>query len=129
MSVLANCSIRFHTNDDDKDAETLVNVNVIDASDVVAAHVSNFFGHFPENSDDGPFQLQLVNPSSRESLQNGRLNLEISTDVLVDTWHFNFLLDLLFDDGSHLSGGANGLSLSTENRLASFSLAELVHTN
>jgi hypothetical protein len=38
-------------------------------------------------------------------------------------WKFNFSLEVIFDDGSHLSGEADGLALSQDNRDASFGLS------
>jgi hypothetical protein len=126
MAVLRNCSIRFHTTDNDKDGDTHVTVNVFDSNNVLAAHVDSDFGHFDDNSDNGPFQLIVQNPSTNTALQSGRLDLRIDPNGH-DTWHFNFLLDLVFDDNSHLSGGADGISLDQDNRTTSFGLSGLVH--
>lgn len=37
MAVLRNCSISFHTIDDDKDGDTHVTVNVFNSNNVLAA--------------------------------------------------------------------------------------------
>ena len=57
MATLRNCTVRFHTNDEDKDSNTHVTVNVSDANNVVAAHVDSDFGYFDDQSDNGPFPL------------------------------------------------------------------------
>ena len=69
MPVLKNCSIRFHTNDEDKDHDTHVTVNVFDSNNVVAAHVDNDFGKFGDNStlEAAPkISLQFVPESGAE---------------------------------------------------------------
>lgn len=121
MATLTNCNINFHTNNDDKDNDTLVTVTVHDANNVVAARVSNDFGHFDDNSDAGPFALAVQHRSAKADLQRGKVTIRIDPNGH-DTWRFNFFLDLLFSDGSHLSGGANGLELNQDQREQSFGL-------
>lgn len=126
MAALVNATIQFHTNDEDKDDDTHVTVTVVDSNQVVAARVSNDFGHFDNNSDDGPFGLTVQNPSSKDALQSGRVTIHIDPNGH-DTWRFNFFLDLIFDDGSHLSGGADGLELTQDRREQTFGLQGILH--
>ena len=69
MPKLSNASISFHTNDEDKDDDTHVTVDVRDRNNVVAAHVDNDFGHFDDHSDNGPFALVVRNPSEKQTFR------------------------------------------------------------
>jgi hypothetical protein len=126
MPTLRNATIEFHTNDDDKDGDTHVTVTVRDNNNIIAARVDSDFGHFDDNSDNGPFGLIIRNPSQSANLQSGTVAIHIDPNRH-DTWKFNFYLDLAFDDGSHLSGEADGLVLSQDNRDASFGLSGFLH--
>src|SRR5438105_8707167 len=111
--TLSEATISFHTNDDDKDFDTNVTVTVRDSSNVVAARISDDFGHFPDHSDNGPFNLAMQNPSSKEALQTGSVEIRIDPNG-DDRWRFNFDLDLIFSDGSHLSANAEGLDMDQD---------------
>jgi len=126
MPNLKNCTVKFHTTDNDKDGDTHVTVTVRDSNQVVAARVDNDFGHFDDNSDNGPFGLLIKNQSGKEVLQTGNVTIRIDPNGH-DEWHFNFFLDLVFNDGSRLSGGADGLSLSHDRREQSFGLEGILH--
>lgn len=126
MPVLTNATIKFHTNNEDKDSDTHVTVTVVDSDNIVAARIDNDFGHFDDNSDNGPFGLIVQNPSSQDRLQAGRVMIRIDPNGR-DTWRFNFFLDLLFNDGSHLSGGADGLELTQDRKEQGFGLSGIVH--
>jgi hypothetical protein len=39
-----------------------------------------------------------------------------------DTWCFNFVVDLLFDDGAHLIAWANGLEVTESRQEQSFGI-------
>jgi hypothetical protein len=121
MPNLKNCTISFHTNDDDKDDDTHVTVTVRDSNQVIAARIDSDFGHFDDHSDNGPFGLVIKNQSKKEVLQTGNVTIRIDPNGH-DTWKFNFYLDLIFDDGSRLSGGADGLDLNQDRRETTFGL-------
>jgi len=121
MANLRNCTIKFHTNNEDKDSDTHVTITVRDSNQVIAARVDNDFGHFDDNSDSGPFGLIVRNPSSKAVLQSGSITIRIDPNGH-DTWRFNFFLDLVFDDSTHLSGGADGLELNQDRREQQFGL-------
>jgi len=126
MPTLANCNIKFHTNDDDKDHDTHVTVDVTDFNNVVCAHIDNDFGHFDDQSDNGPFGLQVLNASNKSDCQRGTVRIRIDPNGN-DTWKFNFTLTLIFDDNSTLSGGAGGLQLNQNNREQTFGLQGILH--
>lgn len=125
MPTLANSTVRFHTNDEDKDDDTHVTVTINDDNNVVAARISNDFGHFDDHSDAGPFGLEIQNASEKGDLQRGAVLLRIDPNGH-DTWRFNFFLDLEFSDGSHLSGGADGLELTQDRQEQQFGLSGIL---
>src|SRR5262249_32376668 len=108
--TLVNANITFHTNDEDKNDDTLVTVSV-QKGDTVAARTSDRFQHFNDHSDAGPFDLEIVTPLTRDDLKTGLVSMEITPNGN-DTWRFNFFLDLRFSDGSHLFARASRLQLT-----------------
>jgi hypothetical protein len=109
--TLVNANITFHTNDEDKDDDTLVTVLVLKGEDTVAAQISDRFQHFNDHSDAGPFDLEIVTTLTRDDLKTGQVTMEITPNGN-DTWRFNFFLDLRFSDGSHLFAKASRLQLT-----------------
>lgn len=120
--ALVNSTIMFHTNDEDKDDDTHVTVTLRDSNNVVAASLSNDLGHFNDGETNGPFGLIVKNPSTLEDLARGAVEIHVDPNGH-DEWHFNFALDLEFNDGSHLSGEANRIVLSHRNRSQTFGLS------
>jgi hypothetical protein len=118
-AVLTRASISFQTNDEDKDIDTLLDVTVALMDGTVVAQVSDFFGTLHDNHEDGPYDLELVDPRTRGEMKGGNVTLKISPEGN-DTWRFNFFLDLLFDDDAHLIAWARGLELSDSQREQSF---------
>src|SRR5262249_19087571 len=112
--LFTRASVTFHTNDEDKDSDTLVEVEVRLSDRTVVAKLSDFLGHFNDHSDAGPFILLMVQPVHSSQL---RVNILARAHANVppfghgDTWRFNFVVDLLFDDGAHVLARANGVEL------------------
>jgi hypothetical protein len=110
--TLTGASIEFHTNDDDKNHDTVVEVTVLAGNEIWAAHIKDRFGHFGDHSDTGPFDLVVLGPITRDQLKTGSVFIQIFIPD-EDTWRFNFFLDLRFSDGSHLIARANRLQMGT----------------
>ena len=114
--ILTRANVTFHTNDEDKDFDTRVDVSV-SLSDETIAYISDPFGRFADYSDAGPFTLLMKNPVGVNEIRLATADLAIHPVFSVpgtgDTWRFNFLLDLFFSDGSHLLSRASNLELST----------------
>jgi hypothetical protein len=119
--TLVNANITFHTNDEDKDDDTVVSVSVRNGP-TIAAQITDRFQHFNDHSDAGPFDLEIVTPLTRDDLKTGFIvHLEIKPNGN-DTWRFNFFLDLRFSDGSHLFGRASRLQLTQDFPRCSFGI-------
>jgi hypothetical protein len=115
-AALSRVSVTFHTNDEDKDNDTDVQVVVklIDGSTV--ASIDDEFAHFGNDSDAGPFDLVIAKAATRGELKTGHVTVTIRPNGN-DTWRMNFFVDLFFEDGAHLFARAIGLEL-TESRTA-----------
>ncbi len=111
--ALLRASVTFHTNDDDKDHDTAVGVYVV-LRDETVAYIYDEFGHFPDHSDSGPYTLLLVRRLARLAIRQADVFIKIDP-VGADTWRFNFVLDFLFDDGSHQLCKASRLEVATLN--------------
>src|SRR6266436_1832759 len=108
--TLVGANITFHTNDDDKNNDTLVFVSV-QSGTTVAAQIEDRFQKFGDHSDAGPFDLLVVKPLTRSQLKTGNMTIRITPNGN-DTWRFNFFLDLRFSDSSHLFARASRLQLT-----------------
>ena len=116
--LLTRASVIFHTNDEDKDSDTLVDVEVLLSDQrTVVAKLLDYLGHFDDNSNDGPFVLLMVQPVPRSQLRTGSVKIGAQNTGTFppfghgDTWRFNFVVDLLFEDGAHLLARANGVQM------------------
>ena len=120
-ALLIRVSVSFHTNDEDKDDDSRVDVTVRLMDQTVVASIADEFGHFDDHSDAGPFDLLIKQAATRGELKTGSVAVKIEPNGN-DTWRFNFFLDLLFDDGAHLIAWANGLELTESRQEQSFGI-------
>jgi hypothetical protein len=120
-ATLTGANITFHTNDENKDWDTIVSVLVRLGGEQgpAVARVYGIFSEFRDHSDAGPFDLWLVRSVTRDELRRGEVEISIQPNGN-DTWRFNFLLDFLFSDGAHLIARANGIELTQDHRLQVF---------
>ncbi|QUQ70763.1 hypothetical protein [Kutzneria sp. CA-103260] len=121
-AVLTKATVFFHTNNEDKDDDTHVTLWVRDKNNTTAAFISNDFAHFDDNSDNGPYSLQITNQSSWDLLNQGTSTIRIDPNGH-DTWRFDIHVDLMFSDGSHLSTDGFGASLSQDRRQQTWGIA------
>jgi len=63
--TLTGTAVSFHTTDNDKDGDTNVSVYVICGGTTVAA-VSGSWGHWNNNSDDGTYQLSIIEHTRKD---------------------------------------------------------------
>lgn len=120
--TLRAANVKFHTNDDDKNEDTHLTVVVRDEEGNIAARIDDDFGLFRDQSDSGPFDLELLNKSPKAALRSGSVEIRIDP-ANTDVWKFNYFLDLLFTDESHLTSEAQGLRLSEVDKEQQFAIA------
>lgn len=121
-AVLTQVALWFHTNDEDKDDDTHVTVQVFDRNTHIVASIDNDFGHFDDHSDHGPYFLTVANQSLWDDLRSGgTAQITISPNGH-DTWRFNFRVDLLFSDNSHLGASVNGIELTQDRSSQKFGI-------
>jgi hypothetical protein len=111
---LTAASARFHTNNDDKDGDTVLSIYV-DGPMGRVAQVEGIQGHFDDNSDNGPFALTIVRPIARFEIPVCRTRVHIDPNGH-DTWRFNYEIDLIFDDAPPAAKNWNGLALDQNSR-------------
>ena len=95
---LRDAEIQFHTLDRKKKRHTLVTVTVQDNHHQTVALVSNAFGRFGDNTDNGPFNLNVINRVRRNELQGGKMTIRSDPVEGNDDWNFNLTLRLFLDD-------------------------------
>jgi hypothetical protein len=120
-ALLTSATIKFHTNNEDKDSDTHVTIDVNTQNDANAAHLDNDFGHFDDHSDNGPYNLVVNGGFTKSTLQSGYVLIRIDPNGH-DTWRFNFALDLVFSDQSHMYSDDSNLELTQDRREQTFGL-------
>lgn len=113
MPQLTTANISFRTNDDDKDHDTNLTVEVRDSQGHLAARASDTFGPFHDQTSNGPFQLEILERGQKQDFLGGTTLLRVDPKGN-DTWRFNFILELRFDDGSALVSSANGVEVNQD---------------
>jgi hypothetical protein len=113
---LSTATVRFHTNDDDKDPNTRLTIELRSRAGVLVASTSGTFGTFGDGTDSGPINIPLTGAAADfESMPGGQLHLHVDP-VGNDTWKFTGSLLLTFADGTAITGGTGNTSLSEDDR-------------
>jgi len=99
--ILTQAWASFHTNDDDKDHDTLLEITLNNGTNELAA-VNGIIGEFSDHSDMGPFALTVQGEWRKSDIRQPGTSsrLRIIPDGN-DTWRFNFFLELVYADGTH----------------------------
>jgi hypothetical protein len=97
--VLTAASVSFHTTDNDKDGDTNVSVYVLCGGTTVAS-VSGTWGHWNDNSDNGTYQLNVVEHPRKDHTIGACSARLVEAPKGHDEWHFNWSITLTFSDGS-----------------------------
>ncbi|MFI5952455.1 hypothetical protein [Cryptosporangium sp. NPDC051539] len=113
-ATLVQATVSFHTNNEDKDHDTHVSVVIRDRDQTEVAAIDNDFGQFRDNSDSGPINLVIMHPSTWDALRSGAATQVTISPNGHDTWRFNFHLDLLFSDHTHLGANVTGIELAQD---------------
>lgn len=117
MPKLTSAKITFQTGDDDKRKESSLDIAVRDSSDEIIAKAVDSYGLFDNNTVNGPFDLEILNPADISTIKNGG-SLVLSWTPWsggignTDEWHFSLSLDLAFSDGKHVAIQEDGLRLT-----------------
>jgi len=107
--TLIGASVSFRTTDNDKDGDTNVSIYVICGGNTVAA-VSGQWGHWDDNSDHGPFTLNVSDHPRKDQVIGACTARVVESPNGHDEWHFNWGMVLTFSDGTSKSynwGGGN----------------------
>ena len=120
--TLIVCQLTFHTNTAGKNSDTHVTVTVRTKNGIIAARIDNDFGLFTENSENGPYDLEIINQAHKNELMGGSTTIRIDPSGN-NIWQFNFFLDLIFPDDSHLSCEATNIELDQKRQQATFGIS------
>ena len=111
MAMLDNASVQFRTNDDDKDHDTNITIEVRDRVGHLAARMSDTLGPFHDQTSSGPYQLEILNRVDSAALQGGNVLIRVDPKGN-DTWRFNFIVELHMNDGSAFTASADGVEVN-----------------
>jgi hypothetical protein len=126
-STLTSAKITFQTGDDDKRKESSLDISVRDNSDQIIAKAVDSYGLFDNNTVNGPFDLEILNPARISTVKPGG-SLVLSWTPWsggignTDEWHFSLSLVLGFSDGEHVSIQEDGLRLTAGQPTLTFGL-------
>jgi hypothetical protein len=127
MPTLTSARITFQTGDDDKRKESSLEISVRDKSNQIIAQAVDSYGLFDNNTVNGPFDLQILNPVHISAVKSGG-SLVLSWTPWAnsigntDEWHFGLSLDLAFSNGQHVAIAENGLRLTAAQPTVTFGL-------
>ena len=118
--VLTDAQILFHTNDDDKDQDTVLEASLICGNQQIARIEPITNERFEDGSDKGPYSfspLRIKYPRSRISVCALRIRIGPKGH---DNWRFNATLTLTFSGGEQQTSSYDDIKLSQDNRGMSF---------
>lgn len=104
--TLSSARVFFRTTDNDKDGDTNIVVNVECTSGTIAT-VSGTFGRWPDNTDNGPFGMNVLIGQRQNQISGCRAHL-IEQPNGSDEWHFTWWVELTFSDGSSMRRDGSG---------------------
>jgi hypothetical protein len=122
--TLESALITFQTGTDNKEPASIIEVVVRNRRNEMVARASDSYGEFKNFSTHGPFSLDILAEVARGDLTPGGTVWLTFTpqhtsgvwpdinDDDNDEWKFNFYIDMVFSDGSHLAVSENGLDMS-----------------
>src|SRR5690242_10865146 len=116
-AVLQGVTMDFHTYDS-KDVDTLLIARVLTAGGAIAAEGIGDFGYFADNSQNGPFNLDNIDPVSKDDLFHRTVSFEIQPQG-DDVWTFDSTVVLAFSDGSTMVSNTWSSKLDQDHRALS----------
>ena len=127
MPTLVSAKITFQTGDDDKRKESSLDISLRDNSDQIIARAVDSYGLFDNDTVNGPFDLEVLNPAEISTVKEGG-SLVLSWTPWsnsignTDEWHFSLSLVLAFSDGEHVAIQEDGLRLTAGQPTLTFGL-------
>jgi hypothetical protein len=123
-ATLESALITFQTGNDNKEPASIIEVVVRNRRNEMVARASDSYGEFKNFSTHGPFTLDILAEAPRSDLTPGgavwltftpQHTDGVGNDDDNDKWKFNFYIDMVFTDGSHIAVSENGLEMSPKN--------------
>lgn len=123
-ATLESALITFQTGNDNKEPASIIEVVVRNRRNEMVARASDSYGEFKNFSTHGPFSLDILAEVARGDLAPGgavwltftpQHSDLVGNDDDNDNWKFNFYIDIVFSDGSHLAVSENGLEMGPKN--------------
>jgi hypothetical protein len=115
QATIKSAEIRFNTNDDDKDHDTKLRIEVVQGDGHLVAFKDDLFGKFPDQSER-TITLDIEDESiTKDQLRGGLIKLHI-TPLGSDTWKFDFKATIRFTDGGSLTARAHSVTLHQSHR-------------
>lgn len=104
MALLRVVNVTFYTSDDDKRAESHIDMKLVDSHRQTVAIASGSYGRFNDGTTNGPFGLRVLGQIEKHRLlPGGAFILSWTPWHNTDQWHLAGLcVDLVFDDSTHL---------------------------
>lgn len=121
--TLQNVLITFQTGTDNKEEASIIEVVVRNRRNQIVARASDSYGEFKNFSTHGPFALDILAQAPLSDLTPGGAVWltftpqhtsgvwPVFNDDDNDNWNFNFYIDMVFSDESHLAISENGLRM------------------
>jgi hypothetical protein len=119
---LVSATVRFQTLDDQKDRNSGVAVTVRDSTNEIIAFVDNIFDEFKDRRLYGPYDMHVINSVVKSMVRPGGSLTVYFVQNANDEWHTNLLVDLAFNDGSHIAIEEQDLSFTGDHPKQLFGL-------
>jgi hypothetical protein len=119
-AILVSAIASFHTNDDNKDWDSVLTITIERGPDQFAK-VDSIMGEFPDHSDSQPFAINVQGTVSKGALRGATTTLKMVANGN-DTWRFNYFLDLVYNDGSRQAWSWFGNELRENRNIKSFQM-------
>jgi hypothetical protein len=105
--TLVGAQVFFRVTDDDKDGDTNLLVNVDCGNGTIATISGDFGNRWPDNTDNGPFNIAILVPQRRNRIPGCVANFTERPNGN-DEFHFNWWVELRFSDGSKMRRNGSG---------------------
>jgi hypothetical protein len=124
---LVHASVRFHTNDDDKNDDTELVLSMQDASGAEVARYHVGKNTHWNNGSDNTVNLALVAPRGTKDLIAAGQLIITEEPSGNDTWRFDADVNLQFSDGSQLHGIVANRQTTEKDRTTSIPFQTALH--